>query len=175
MNMTLKGTNLTVTDPLRTFVDKKVRACLRALGDMNLDPVQIQIELEKTNHRHVKEREDEGAFRAEATVKLPGQTIRVEESAMEIEQAVVKMKHTLTRELRHWRERIIEKKRSGARKAKSQLVATEPLEGMPQKTDGWEEDWEKEEEKARELARLEEEKRWEEWEEGGEDQRDYVC
>ena len=175
MNITFQGTNLELTDELKKFVLRKIDDASRAFGDFNLDPVQISIELERTTRRHPQARENEQLFRAEANVSVPGHLIRVEESAMDIEQSVVKMKHTLTREIRHWRERLIEEKRKGARKAKQ--MRSEDGSDLPiptVRTEDWEEDWASEEEKIRKTALEKEDEKWEEWEEGGEDQRDYI-
>lgn len=134
MNITLQGTQLNLTSKLRELVDRKINDCLRAFGDMNLDAVQIAIELENTSHRYVKENNNEQPYRAEATVYLPGNTLRVEESADSIEKAIIKLKHTLTRDIRKWRERTVDKRRKGAREVKA--ANTEPLPvSNPEKTE----------------------------------------
>lgn len=119
MNIMLQGTNLDISDELRTFTIKKIGDSLLAVGNLNLDPVRIDIELEKTTRSWLQERKDEQLYRAEANVSLPGQKIRVESSAMEIEQAIIQLKHMLTRKFRKHRERRIGRVRKGARKAKS--------------------------------------------------------
>ena len=174
MNITLQATNLTLSDNLKDLVNRKIGDAARAFGDMNMDPVQIAVELEKTTNRHPQERTNEQLFRVEANVSVPGQLIRVEESAMELEQAIVKMKHTLTREIRHWRERKIEERRKGARKAKSIAIDGDATVPIVDRTEDWEEEWASEEEGAQIEALEAEDEKWEEWEEGGEDQRDYV-
>ena len=129
MHITVQGTNLEVTHELRKFIYKKVGDCKRALGDVNLDAVQIDIEIERTTRRHPQDRNNGGPlYRAEANVKVPGRFIRVEEFAMHLEPAIVKMKNTLTRSIRHWREQWIDRKRNGARKAKEVgIFEPEPL------------------------------------------------
>ncbi len=137
IHITLQGTNLSITPELRQFVDKKIEDAVRALGEVNPDAVRIEIELEHTSRRHPQERKDEQLFRAEANVKVPGRLIRVEESAMHIEQAIVKMKNTLTRQIRHWRERTIEHKRKGGRRAKS--MGEQPAPAPDSIADEWDE------------------------------------
>ena len=118
MHITLQGTNLELTHELRRFIYKKLNDCRRALGDVDLNAVQIDIELERTSNRHPNESRNGQLYRAEANVRVPGRFIRAEESSMHLEPAIVKMKNTLTRNIRHWREGVIAQRRKGARKAK---------------------------------------------------------
>ncbi|MEZ4701568.1 MAG: HPF/RaiA family ribosome-associated protein [Rhodothermales bacterium] len=121
MNVTLQGTHLELTEELRALVMEKVVDCFHVLGDMNLDAVFLDIELERTTRRHPLERDTEQQYRAEALVNLPGHTIRTEGSAPDVEQAIVQLKHSLSRELREWRERVIDRARKGGRDAKKML------------------------------------------------------
>ena len=140
MNINLRGTNLELTSDLREQVREKIGSSLRAFGSMNLEPAHIDIELERTTRRHLNAREREQLYRAEATVSLRGHTFRVEESAMELDLAIVQLKHTLTRDIRKWRERIIENGRKGARKAKQRSQALEESPSVENNTEEWEED-----------------------------------
>ena len=137
IHINLQCTNLPLTHELRTFVYKKLNDCLRALGETNPDAIQINIEIERTTSRHPRERNNGQLYRAEANVKVPGQLIRAEESSMHLEPAIVKMKNTLTRNLRHWRERRIDRRRDGARFVKSFTFQEEQTPMMI--ADEWEE------------------------------------
>lgn len=123
MHITLQGTNLELTHELRKFVYKKLSDCRKALGDVDLSAVHINIEVERTTNRHPQERRSGQRYRAEANVRVPGRLIRAEESAMHLEPAIVKMKNTLTRNIRHWREQMIKHRRDEARKAKARVGA----------------------------------------------------
>ena len=125
MNITLQGTNLDLNDELRDLVNDKLEDCFRPLKDVDQDPIQVDIELEKTTRRYHQEKEDEQLYRAEANVSIPGRLIRVEESAPEVERAIVEMKHTLTREIRQWREKLTDERRAGSRRAKEMLSEAE--------------------------------------------------
>ena len=118
MNVSIQGTHLILTDDIRRLVEEKLADALRPLGDTDLDPIHVAIELE---HRsgHYDENADVLAYRAEATVTGYGSTFRAEGSADELMQAVVEMKHKLTRQLRDWRARLRDAQRSGARRATS--------------------------------------------------------
>ena len=118
MNITFKGTNLELHDDIRTYVEEKLHDCFQAFGDLNREAVRVAIELERTTRHH---RKSEEIYRVEANVSVPGRLIRVEETGDDFYRAVVEMKETLTREIRHWRERTIDKRRKGARAAKALL------------------------------------------------------
>ncbi len=120
MNLTIKGTCLELNDKLRSFITDKVTDSLRTLGGMDLDAIKIAIEIERTSNRHLKAKERDQLYRSEATVSLPGRTLRIEESAMDVEHAITKLKQTLTRDLRKWKERKFDSRRKGARKVKEQ-------------------------------------------------------
>ena len=172
MNITIKGTNLSLTDALRDLVEQKILDSLRALGGMNKESVRVAVELERTTHRYIQSKHNEQLYRAEATVSLPGHTLRVEESAKDIEQAIIKLKHTLTRDIRKWREHLIHSRRQGARKAKSLPVDIDPqqvMEDMEALADVWIEEKEagKQEQVAEEIS-------GDEWEDDEVDERDLI-
>jgi ribosome-associated translation inhibitor RaiA len=119
MKTTIQAINFKLKKNAHIFIEEKIQDSVRVLGDMNLDAVRIEVVLEQSSARHLNERETEQRFQAEARVSLPGHPIHVQTSAPELEQAIVKLKHVLTRELRHHRERRIDGSRKGARLAKS--------------------------------------------------------
>ena len=114
MNITLQGTNLELTDDIRRFVDDKLEDTFRAFGDMNTESVMVDLELERTTTHH---RSADRLFRCEVNVSVPGRMIRVEETADDLYKAIVQAKHTLTRRIRTWREKLIDEQREGARSA----------------------------------------------------------
>ncbi|NBC18116.1 MAG: ribosome-associated translation inhibitor RaiA [Bacteroidetes bacterium] len=172
MTITFQATNLSLTDDLRTYVEDKLADCLRPLQDMNLDPVSVDVELERTTFRHPHAREDQRRFRAEANVTVPGRRlIRAEGSADDLRQAIVQMKHVLTRDLRRWHERLIAKSRQGAREAKA-LLSEADVTSIPEVdvVEEWlevEEDLEARSEQAADDA-------WQLLDEDGADARDFV-
>lgn len=159
MNVIVQGTGLELTDTLRAYVEEKMRDAFRSFGDMNLEPVEAAVELERTTQHH---RQDEQLFRAEANVSVPGGLLRAEASSHNLYQAIVQVKHTLTREIRTWRERLIDETRDGARRA-TDLPTEELLEDEDTGEDLWE-SWEDEDDRNEDVR--------ETWEE--EDERDYI-
>ncbi|MEX2402020.1 MAG: ribosome-associated translation inhibitor RaiA [Rhodothermales bacterium] len=132
MNINIQGTGLDVSPKMRAYVEQKLDDSFRAFGDMNLEPVKVEVELERTTRRHPKERDDEQLYRAEATITIPGRTIRVEGTAPTLNQAVVRLKHTLTREIRRWREKLIAERRQGGRDLKEDIVRRGEAEVVPE-------------------------------------------
>lgn len=123
MIVRVQGTNLDLNDELYAFVRDKLQDTFRALGSLDRDPVTVDVELEETTRRHPQELEDQRRYRAEANLTVPGHLIRAEGSADTIQQSIVEMKHRLTREIREWRERVIDARRAGGRQAKEELGA----------------------------------------------------
>jgi ribosome-associated translation inhibitor RaiA len=116
MNFALKGTRLPLIDAVYRLVDEKLTDAFRAFGGTDLDPVTVEVELEHTTRRY-RDRAAALPYRAEATVYVPGATLRAEGSADELEPAVIEMKHALTRQIRAWREARRDAARQGAREA----------------------------------------------------------
>jgi ribosomal subunit interface protein len=183
MNIILRGTDLEVSDSLRRYVDDKLHGAFRAFGSMDLESVEVVIELERTTRHH---RKGQAIFRAEANVTLPGRKIRVETTADDIHRAVIQLKHALAREVRTWRERLIDARRKGARAATrvSEEGTTEAPEPMEEAVDLEDPGTEPPEPEAGERAAWvqalraeaegEEDEVWEWWDEAGEDERDNV-
>jgi putative sigma-54 modulation protein len=124
MDITIRGLNFDLTDHLLDLISEKMDDSIRAFGNINPDLVQVTVQLSWEPQRY---RSQEQLYRAEAKVSAPGKTIWVEEHGADVYAAVVKMKETLTRQIREWRERKIEGKRKGARTAK-QLGHAEEVE-----------------------------------------------
>ncbi|HLT46810.1 MAG TPA: ribosome-associated translation inhibitor RaiA [Rubricoccaceae bacterium] len=116
MIVSLKGTRLTLTSGIRRLVEDKLADAFRAFGDTDLAPVTVEVEVEHTTRRY-RDLASARPYRAEATVHVPGATLRAEGSADDLEQAIVEMKHTLTRQIREWRAQRREASRQGARAA----------------------------------------------------------
>jgi ribosomal subunit interface protein len=134
MIVRVQGTNLDLNDDLYDFTKTKLNSVFRALGSLNWDSVHVDVELEETTRRHPKEREDQGRYRAEANVTVPGRLIRAEGSADTIRQSIVELKHRLTREIREWRETVTDERREGGRRAKREMgeeIEAERYEGLP--------------------------------------------
>jgi ribosomal subunit interface protein len=139
MLVRVQGTNVELSDHLYAFTKAKLAESFRALGALNRESVHVDVELEETTRRHPKEREDARRYRAEVNVTVPGRLIRAEGSADTLQQSIVEMKHRLARELREWRETVIDERRAGARRAKQETGADIEAERYEGLTDDYEE------------------------------------
>lgn len=122
----LTATNLELTEEIRRLLEDKLEQSLRPLGRANRSPVKLDIELQQLTASHLKERQAEDRFRAEATLDVPGQTIRAEGHGADLPAAIVQMKHRLTREIRDWRERSDDVRNRRRRAAKERLTRESP-------------------------------------------------
>lgn len=125
--MTFQATRLSLSPELRVFVARKLRDSLRAVGDLDLTSVHLAVELEQTNAFDPGGAAAQPLVRAEVNVTLPGRLLRAEAFGPDVQQATVALKHTLTRELRRWHDRMVDANRKGARRAKA-LLAAAPLD-----------------------------------------------
>ena len=119
MTFSLKGTGLPLTPDLYLLVATKCGDAFRAFGDTYLDAVSVEVELEHTSRRY-RDRRAEMPYRAEATVFVPGATLRAEGSADTLDEALVQLKHTLTRQIGDWRL----KRRAGQREGERRIAAS---------------------------------------------------
>ena len=162
MTITIQGTRLDLTDGIRRYVEEKLDDAFRAFGDMDRTSVAVAVELEVTTLHH---RNDAGLYRAEANVSLPGRMLRAEASADDLYRAITEMKHTLTREIRRWRERLIDEARQGARQATA-MPEPDRLDDEEEAWEIWDETEEREDDTADDA--------WVDWETEEEDERDFI-
>ncbi len=135
-NLVIQGTQVELTDALRSFVHEKVGDALRALGDMSNDPsLRIDCELEANRAHHRKGQ----VYRAEVNLTVRDRLLRAEATSDDMYRAITEMKHVLTRQIREWREKRTDAARDGARSA-TDLVADEMI------IDNQVEDWSDEDE-----------------------------
>ena len=116
MTISIQGTDFTLTDDIRELVESKLADAFRPLGRTNLDPVHVAVEIERRT-THLDAKANVHQYRAEATVTAYNSTFRAEGSDDNLLQAVVEMKHKLTRQVREWRGRLRTEQLKGARRA----------------------------------------------------------
>ena len=79
--------------------------------------VEMWVEIEKTTEHHNKGE----IFRAEAQMRFPGESIRVEETDEDIRQAINEVKDELQREIKEYKGKRRSMYKKGARKLKKML------------------------------------------------------
>lgn len=106
MNYNLKGTNIEITDAMRSHVEKQLMHLDKFFGPRS--GARLDIELEYL-------RDEEKTYRAEATLHDHGFNgdFRVEECGHELNEAVDIMVNTLSLELSRAKKKHIDAKRKG--------------------------------------------------------------
>jgi putative sigma-54 modulation protein len=113
MKLTIKGTNIKLTDSIREYIDKKIGGLEKFAGNsldpaLGKPPVECWIEVERTTYHH----QSGDIFRAEAQIRLPGTSgIRAEASEWDLHQAIDEVKDELQRQLKRYKRKIITKRR----------------------------------------------------------------
>lgn len=91
MNLTLKGTNLELSQALKMYVAEKIIGLEKYGGDISL----AKIELERTTRHHQKG----NVWRAEAQLRTKMGMLRADAVAAEMYQAIDKLRNELKRQL----------------------------------------------------------------------------
>jgi len=91
MNYTLKGTNIEITDAIRSHLDEHVAKLTKYHSGITV----ARFEVELTTHHHHKGK----IFRSEGNVSVPGKLLRAEETHEDLYAAIDSMARTLKREL----------------------------------------------------------------------------
>ncbi len=108
MKITIKSTNLEISDSIHAYVSAKINSLDRFV--QNVNPVECWMEVEKTTDHHRKG----DIFRAEAQIKLPGASgLRAEASEWDLHQAIDKVKDELQRQLKRYKRKMVTKRRKG--------------------------------------------------------------
>ncbi len=98
--VSLKGTNIELTDAIKTYVEDKVEM-LKKLTSSFGDAVEMRAEVGKSTNHHAK-----GPFmRAEMQVHLPGKVVRAVEEAEDLYAAIDKAKDQVRRQIKDYKEK----------------------------------------------------------------------
>lgn len=103
MEYSLKGTNLEITEGIRTHLAEKIEHLDRFYHRI----IRARFELELTTHHHHKG----DIFRAEGNIEVPGMLLRAEAIDRDLYTAIDQLSHKLKRELARFKERLITKTR----------------------------------------------------------------
>ncbi|MEZ4701802.1 MAG: HPF/RaiA family ribosome-associated protein [Rhodothermales bacterium] len=102
MGITIQTVGMRLTENLRTYATEKIEDTLRFFGKTN--PETIRIDLLLSRH------EEKGQiFRAKANITVPGDHFFLEEEADDINVAVSRLKQSITKRARRWRERLMDR------------------------------------------------------------------
>ncbi|MFH0923632.1 MAG: ribosome-associated translation inhibitor RaiA [Candidatus Falkowbacteria bacterium] len=105
MNINIKATNIELTPRIKDYVQEKMDMLEKYLG--SIDVINAQFEVELTTRRQNKGE----IYRAEANLDVPGDLLRVEKTEKDLFKAIDKVKDHLTRSIKRYKEKRIDKKR----------------------------------------------------------------
>lgn len=110
MKITIKGTNITLSDSVYQYIETKIGSVEKFAQGIGEDfqkgnpPIECWVEVEKTTDHH----RNGDIFRAEAQMKLPGvQGVRAEAQSWDIHQAIDFVKDNLQRQLKRYKRKQI--------------------------------------------------------------------
>lgn len=115
MKITIKGTNLTLSDSVYAYIEDKIGSLEKFVQNVGEEgtarenpPVECWVEVEKLE----RPRKTEAIFRAEAQIKLPGaRGIRAESSQWDLHQAIDEVKDDIQQQLKRYKGKILAKRR----------------------------------------------------------------
>ncbi len=108
MDITLKATNLELTEALRAYAEEKISSLEKYYPEV----MRARVELERTTRHHHKGGD---LWRAEANVQAPKHLFRAEAEAQDIYAAIDALKDELKDELHRWKEKHSARQRRSAR------------------------------------------------------------
>ncbi len=109
MQIHIKATRLELTPIIEKYIERKIGGLQRFVKRFEKErQVHIFFEIARTTRHH----KSGNVFYAEATVDLPGETIRAEHHDADIRAAIDSIKNLLSRDIRKYKEKKVEYRRS---------------------------------------------------------------
>lgn len=105
MNLNIKATNLELTPNLKDYVQKKMDALEKYLG--NFKVMSVHFEVDKTTRHHKKGE----IFCAEANLVVNGDLLRVQKTEKDVYKAVDKVRDHLELMIKKYKDKKIERKK----------------------------------------------------------------
>ncbi len=107
MQINIKATNIELTPEIKDYVQEKMDMLEKYLG--NVQVINADFEVAMTTRHHNKGK----IFRAEANLNVQGDLLRVEKTEKDLFKAIDKVKDHLTRSIRRYKEKRIDRERKG--------------------------------------------------------------
>lgn len=101
MNMvSIKATNMEMTDAIRAYVDSRLDAVAKLT--VSMEPADVSVEVGKSTNHHNK-----GPFmRCEINLEIPGSILRAEEEREDLYEAIDMAKDDIVRQLKAHKGRL---------------------------------------------------------------------
>jgi putative sigma-54 modulation protein len=111
MQLHVKGRNLEVSDPIRSYAERKLGKLDRQLSPL----AEVEVELAVERNPSIADNQV-----AEATVRLKGHTLRAREASSDMKASIDELVENLVRQVKEAREK---------RRARRKAVDKQPLNG----------------------------------------------
>ena len=112
MRITIKTTNLKLTNSIYTYIKKRIGELEKFIKNVGAKsqffekgkpPYEAWVEVGKTTHHHKKG----NVFRAEVQMRLPGKSLRAESENIKLYAAIDETREEIERELKQYKEKQI--------------------------------------------------------------------
>ena len=107
MQINIKATNIELTPEIKDYVQEKMDMLEKYLASVQV--INADFEVAMTTRHHNKGE----IYRAEANLNVPGDLLRVEKTEKDLFKAIDKVKDHLTRSIRRYKEKRIDRNRKG--------------------------------------------------------------
>lgn len=107
MQINIKATNLDLTLSTESFIKEKFSVVEKLTKNIDPGVVKLWVELSKPSRHHQRGK----VFYAEANLRLPGKTLRAEESEYDLMVALDRVRDELVRQVKKYKDRKITKTR----------------------------------------------------------------
>ena len=111
MQVNLKASKIDLTPRIKDYVQQKMNMLEKYLGSVKVINCDVEISMAVGNQNKGK------IFRAEANLSVPGELLRVEKTEKDLFKAIDKVKDHLTRSIRRYKRKRMDKKRKGGLKS----------------------------------------------------------
>lgn len=102
MQISIKARELDLTDPLKEYIDVRMRSLGKYLKRFDEDSVLVEVEVARStqHHRHGD------VYYAEVNLTLPGKLLRATHEGGDVRECIDKVKNTLQREIDKYKDQI---------------------------------------------------------------------
>jgi putative sigma-54 modulation protein len=107
MQVKIKATKIELTLEIKDYIQEKMDMLEKYLGHIQVLNCDVEVGMSIGSQTSGK------IYRAEANLEVPGELLRVEKTEKELFKAIDKVKDHLTRSIRRYKERRIDRNRRG--------------------------------------------------------------
>lgn len=112
MKINIKTKNLSLTPSLEEYINEKIGSLEKFI---TIAEIFVEVEKETKHHRHGE------VFNAEVQILLPGKSLLAKATGEDLLMAIVEVKDQMQQEIKKYKTKKIDAKKTGGRKAKEKL------------------------------------------------------